>query len=324
MRYRQLGSSDLQVSEITLGTWLAYGEGEARARHIACLRRALDLGINLIDTANVYGWGEAELLIGEALAGVPRDRYLIATKLWGPMNDHDRGLSRAQVFKQIEGSLSRLRTDHVDLYQCHRYDPDTPLEETMGALSDVVRQGKARFLGFSEWPLDKVREAAAMAGVERFVSSQPQYSLLWREPEAGIFPLGTELGLGQLVWAPLAQGVLAGRYPPGSPFPEGWRGESPAMSVHLRRWFSPGVLAAAQQLPGLAAEAGLTPAQFAIAWTLRRPDVTSAIVGASRPEQLEDSAAASGALVDPTLFSRAERLMAEALAEAERLEQDHA
>jgi aryl-alcohol dehydrogenase-like predicted oxidoreductase len=304
------------VSEITLGAWLAYGEGEVRARHIACVRRALDLGINLFDTANVYGWGESERLLAEALQGVPRDRYLLATKVWGPMNETDKGLSRAQIFKQIDGSLSRLNTDYVDLYQCHRYDDDTPLEETLQALSEVVRAGKVRWLGFSEWPLERVREAAAMTGMEPFISSQPQYSLLWRDPEAGIFPLGQELGLGQLVWAPLAQGVLAGRYPPGSPFPEGWRGESPAMSVHLRRWFSPSVLEAAQKLKPIAAEAGLTPAQFAVAWALRRPEVTSAIVGASRPEQLDDSAAASGATVDPALFARAEALLETALAEA--------
>ena len=324
MRYRRLGSSDLVVSEITLGTWLSYGEGEVRARHIACVRRALDLGINLFDTANVYGWGEAERLLGEALRDTPRDRYLLATKVWGPMNDDDRGLSRAQVFKQIDGSLTRLKTDYVDLYQCHRYDDETPLEETMDALSELVRQGKVRFLGFSEWPLERVREAAAMVGVERFVSSQPQYSMLWREPEAGIFPLGRELGLGQLVWAPLAQGVLAGRYPPGSPFPEGWRGESPAMSVHLRRWFSPPVLAAAQRLKPIAAEAGLTLAQFAVAWTLKHPDVASVVVGASRPEQLEDTAAASGATVDPGLFDRAEALLDAGMMEARRQERTDA
>jgi aryl-alcohol dehydrogenase-like predicted oxidoreductase len=324
LRYRKLGRSGLEVSEIALGTWLAYGEGEVRARHIACVRRALDLGITLFDTANVYGWGEAEKLLAEALEGVPRDRYVLATKLWGPMSDTDRGLSRAQVFKQIDGSLQRLRTDYVDLYQCHRYDEETPLAETMEALSEVVRQGKVRFLGFSEWPLEKVREAAAMTGVEPFVSSQPQYSMLWREPEAGIFPLGRELGLGQLAWAPLAQGVLAGRYPPGSPFPDGWRGESPAMSVHLRRWFSPPVLEAAQALKAIAAEAGLTLAQFAVAWTLNNPHVTSAIVGASRPEQLDDSCAASGAVVDPALFARAEARLSAALAEARLLVADHA
>ena len=314
MRYRRLGSSDLSVSEVSFGTWLSYGEGETRARHIACIRRAFELGVNLFDTANVYGWGEAERLLAEALAGVPRDRYVLATKLWGPMNDTDKGLSRRQVFKQIDGSLQRLRTDYVDLYQCHRYDEETPLEETMDALSEVVRQGKVRWLGFSEWPLDKVREAAAMVGVERFVSSQPQYSMLWREPEDGVFPLGRALGLGQLIWAPLAQGVLAGRYPPGSSFPEGWRGESPAMSAYLRRWFSAPVLNAAQGLIPIAAEAGLTPAQFAIAWTLRRPEVTSAIIGASRPEQVDDNVAASGALVDPLLFLTAEQLLEEAMA----------
>jgi aryl-alcohol dehydrogenase-like predicted oxidoreductase len=320
MRYRKLGSSDLVVSEISLGTWLSYGEGEARARHIACVRRALDLGVTLFDTANVYGWGEAERLLAEALKDVPRDRYVLATKLWGPMSETDKGLSRTQVFKQIDGSLARLKTDYVDLYQCHRYDPETPLEETMEALSEVVRQGKVRWLGFSEWPADKVRKAMAMVGVERFVSSQPQYSLLWREPEAEVFPLGRELGIGQLVWAPLAQGVLAGRYPPGADFPAGWRGESPAMSVHLRRWFSPPVLAAAQALGPIAAEAGLTSAQFAVAWTLNNPDITSAIVGASRPAQVEDTVAASGVRVDAALFRQAEQLLDAALAQAAREE----
>ena len=318
MRYRKLGSSDLVVSEISLGTWLSYGEGEARARHLACVRRALDLGVTLFDTANVYGWGEAERLLAEALKDVPRDRYVLATKLWGPMSETDKGLSRTQVFKQIDGSLARLKTDYVDLYQCHRYDPETPLEETMEALSEVVRQGKVRWLGFSEWPADKVRKAMAMVGVERFVSSQPQYSLLWREPEAEVFPLGRELGIGQLVWAPLAQGVLAGRYPPGAEFPAGWRGESPAMSVHLRRWFSAPVLAAAQALGPIASDAGLTSAQFAVAWALDNADVASAIVGASRPAQLEDTVAASGAHVDAALFRKAEQLLDAALAKAAR------
>jgi aryl-alcohol dehydrogenase-like predicted oxidoreductase len=324
MRYRKLGSSDLVVSEISLGTWLSYGEGDERSRHIACVRRALDLGVTLFDTANVYGWGEAERLLAEALEGVPRDRYLLATKLWGPMNDIDKGLSRAQVFKQIDGSLMRLKTDHVDLYQCHRYDEETPLAETMEALSEVVRQGKVRYLGFSEWPADRIREAMAMVGVEHFVSSQPQYSMLWREPEAEVFPLSRELGIGQLVWAPLAQGVLAGRYPPGAVFPTGWRGESPAMSIHLRRWFSAPVLAAAQALGPIADEAGLTSAQFAVAWALNHADVTSAIVGASRPAQLEDTVAASGARVDAALFRQAEQMLEAAMAQAAREETAHA
>ena len=190
----------------------------------------------------------------------------------------------------------------------------------MEALSEVVRQGKVRYLGFSEWPAARIREAMAMAGVERFVSSQPQYSMLWREPEAEVFPLGRVLGLGQLVWAPLAQGVLAGRYPPGADFPAGWRGESPAMSVHLRRWFSPPVLAAAQALGPIAAEAGLTSAQFAVAWTLNNPDVTSAIVGASRPAQVEDTVAASGVRVDAALFRQAEELLGAAMVQAARAE----
>lgn len=317
MRYRRLGSSDLVVSEISLGSWLSYGEGEARQRLISCFHAALDAGINLIDTANTYGWGESEKLIGEALAGRPRDSYMLATKVWGPMSETDKGLSRAQIAKQLDGSLRRLRTDYVDLYQCHRYDDETPLEETMEALSDAVRAGKVRWLGFSEWPADKIVEAMEMAGVERFVSSQPQYSLLWREPESEIFPLCDRYGIGQLVWSPLGQGVLAGRYPPGSAMPEGWRAESPTMSPFMRSWFNDEVLRAAQTLQNLVAQAGLTGAQFAVAWVLRSPYVTSAIVGASRPQQVLDTAAASGMDVDPALFDEAERLIGAALEKAQ-------
>jgi len=314
MRYRRLGSSELMVSEISLGTWLSFGEGEERARHIACLHRALALGVNLIDTANVYGFGESERLIGEALAGRPRGSYLLATKLWGPMDDGDHGLSRAQVFKQIEGSLKRLRTDYVDLYQCHRYDEATPLEETMAALSEVVRQGKVRYLGFSEWPAEAIRRAQAMVGTERFVSSQPQYSLLWREPEAEIFPLCRELGVGQLIWSPLAQGVLSGRYAPGAARPGGRRGASPWMSRYTEPWFEPAVLEAVQRLRPLADAADLTMSQFAIAWTLAGDDVTSAIVGASQPAQVDDNVGAAEARVDPALFREAEHIVGAALA----------
>lgn len=320
MRYRQLGSSDLVVSEISLGSWLSYGEGEARQRIISCFHAALDAGINLIDTANTYGWGESEKLIGEALAGRPRDSYMLATKVWGPMSETDKGLSRAQIVKQLDGSLQRLRTDYVDLYQCHRYDDETPLEETMEALSEAVRAGKVRWLGFSEWPAEKIVEAMEMAGVERFVSSQPQYSLLWREPESEIFPLCDRYGIGQLVWSPLGQGILAGRYPPGSAMPDGWRGESPAMSRFIRSWFNDEVLQAAQKLHDLAAQAGLTTAQFAVAWVLRSPHVTSAIVGASRPQQVLDTAAASGVDVDAALFDEAERLIGAALEKAQSVE----
>jgi len=315
MRYRKLGASDLVVSEISLGSWLSFGEGEERRRHIACFHRALDLGVNLFDTANVYGFGESERLVGEALAHRPRDSYVLATKLWGPMKDGSQGLSRAEVFKQIDGSLQRLGTDYVDLYQCHRYDEDTPLEETMDALSTVVRQGKVRYLGFSEWPADKIREAQAMVGMERFVSSQPQYSLLWRDPEAEIFPTCQAEGIGQLIWSPLAQGLLTGKYAIDADPPGGLRGASVEMSKFPRRWFNPTVLGAVQRLKPLADAAGLTPGQFAIAWTLRSDVVTSAIIGASRPEQVDENVAASEKAVDPALFAAAEQIIGAALAE---------
>src|SRR5579864_7454081 len=216
MKYRQLGASDLQVSEISLGSWLTYGVGVKEQASRACVDKAFDLGINFIDTANVYGRGAAESVLGETLAGRPRDSYILATKLFGAMTDTDKGLSRTQVFKQIDASLKRLRTDYVDLYQCHRYDPETPLEETMEALSEVVRAGKARAIGFSEWSAEQITAALAFSPPNvKFVSSQPQYSMLWREPEREVFPLCAANGISQVVWSPLAQGVLTGKYKPG-------------------------------------------------------------------------------------------------------------
>ena len=211
MKYRKLGSSDLEVSEISLGSWLTYGVGVQAEQTRACLDRAFDLGINFIDTANVYGRGKAETVLGEMLDGRPRDSYVLATKLFAPMSDTDKGLSRAQILKQLDASLQRLRTDYVDLYQCHRYDPETPLEETMEALSEVVRQGKVRYIGFSEWSPKNIEDALAITGVEQFVSSQPQYSLLYRRPEAKVIPLCAANGISQIVWSPLAQGVLVGQ-----------------------------------------------------------------------------------------------------------------
>lgn len=314
MRYRQLGSSDLQVSEISLGSWLTFGVGVEAERAASCVRRALDLGINFIDTANIYGRGTAESFLGAVLAGVPRDSYLIATKLFYPMTETDRGLSRAQVEKQLDASLKRLRVDTIDLYQCHRADPDTPIDETMQALTDAVRAGKVRYLGFSEWPADAVRASLDVPGVERFVSSQPQYSLLWRKPESEIIPLSRANGISQIVWSPLAQGVLTGKYPPDAPPPADTRAASESMSSFIGRLMQRPVLEAVQRLKPLAAEAGLTLSQFALAWVLREPNVASAIIGASRPEQVDENAAASGATVDPALFAEAERLLAEALA----------
>ncbi len=258
------------------------------------MEAAFDAGINFIDTANVYGRGAAETLLGEVLAGHERSSYVLATKVYFPMSDTDRGLSAAQIHKQIDASLQRLQTDYVDLYQCHRYDDQTPLEETMAALSEVVRAGKARHIGFSEWPAEKIDESLAIPGVERWVSSQPQYSMLWRAPEAEVIPLCEREGISQIVWSPLAQGVLTGKYLPGEPPPPDSRAASDSMSGFIDRLIQPPVLEAVQRLAPVAEAAGLTMAQMALAWVLRQRNVASAIVGASRPEQVHANASASG------------------------------
>ena len=310
MKYRKLGASDLNVSEISLGSWLTYGVGVERDRAVACVNRAFELGINFIDTANVYGSGAAESFLGEALANRKRDSYVLATKVFFPMSDTDKGLSRAQILKQMDASLKRLRVDYVDLYQCHRYDTETPLEETMQALSDVVRQGKARWIGFSEWSPQQIEAAFAIPGMEKFVSSQPQYSLLWRRPEEKVIPLSAKNGVSQIVWSPIAQGVLSGKYLPGAKIPDDTRASSDSMGNFIKSWLQPPVLEAVQTLKPLAKEAGCTLTQFALAWVLREPNVASAIVGASRPEQLDENAAASGMTIDPALFKKAEAIVA--------------
>jgi aryl-alcohol dehydrogenase-like predicted oxidoreductase len=310
MQYRELGSSGLKVSELALGSWLTYGAGVARDQALACVKAALACGINFIDTANVYGHGSAEEFLGEALAKVPRDSYVLATKLFFPMSATDRGLSRAQIKKQLDASLKRLRIDHVDLYQCHRYDPETPLEETMAALTDAVKQGKTRFIGFSEWPADKIAAALAMPGVTKFVSSQPRYSMLWPKPEDDMFPLCHKSGISQIVFSPLAQGVLTGKYKPGAPPPQDSRAASPSMGGFLSAdRLSKPTLEAVERLKPLAAQANLSLSQFALAWVLRRPEVAAAIIGASRPAQIEENAKASGAKVDPALFIEAEKVL---------------
>jgi aryl-alcohol dehydrogenase-like predicted oxidoreductase len=301
MRYRQLGSSDLQVSEISLGSWLTYGLGVDDSIARACVDRAFEVGINFIDTSNVYGRGAAEEFLGDVLQDRPRDSYVLATKLFFPMDDagENRGLSRQQVLKQIDDSLRRLRTDHVDLYQCHRYDPETPLEETMQALTEVVRQGKARYLGFSEWTAEQIRAALDLSPpCEKFVSSQPQYSILWRVPERDVIPVCEANGISQIVWSPLGQGVLTGKYRPGEPPPADSRMSSERMGWAMDRFRSDAVLEAVQRLRPIADGLGITMAQLAIAWVLCEPNVASAIVGASRPEQVEDNASASGIELD--------------------------
>lgn len=308
MKYRKLGASDLMVSEISLGSWLTYGVGVEADNARACVERAFELGINFIDTANVYGRGAAESFLGEALSGRPRDSYVLATKLWGRMSDEDQGLSRAQVRKQVDASLQRLRTDYIDLYQCHRYDPETPLEETMEALSEVVKAGKVRWIGFSEWSPEQIEAAFAIPGVERFVSSQPQYSILWRRPEKAVIPVCKAHDVSQIVWSPLAQGVLTGKYDPDSPPPADSRAASDSMNNAIDGWMRREVLEAVQRMKPLAAQAGCSLAQFALAWVLREPNVASAIVGASRPSQLDDNAAAVDLEIDPVLFAQAEAI----------------
>jgi len=310
MKFRQLGSSDLNVSVISLGSWLTYGVGVEADSATACVNRSFELGINFIDTANVYGRGAAESFLGEALKGRKRDSYVLATKVFGEMSDTDRGLSAAQIAKQMDASLVRLKTDYVDLYQCHRYDTNTPLEETMEALTKVVREGKARYIGFSEWSPQNIQDALDMTGVEKFVSSQPQYSLLYRRPEAKVIPLCAANGISQIVWSPLAQGVLTGKYQPGAKPPADSRASSDSMSGAIQRWMEPPVLEAVQKLKPIAAEAGCSLAQFALAWVLREPNVASAIVGASRPSQLDDNAAAADLVIDPALFAKAEAIVA--------------
>jgi aryl-alcohol dehydrogenase-like predicted oxidoreductase len=298
MNLRKLGSSDLEVSEISLGSWLTYSGGVEREQAKACVDAAFEAGINFIDTANVYGRGAAEELLGDVLAGRERSSYVLATKVFFPMSDSDRGLSAAQIHKQIDASLSRLKTDYVDLYQCHRYDSETPLEETMAALSEVVQAGKARYIGFSEWPAEKIEQSLALPGVERWVSSQPQYSMLWRGPEAAVIPLCEREQISQIVWSPLAQGVLTGKYLPGEPPPHDSRAASDSMSGFIDRLVAPPVLEAVQRLVPVAEQVGLTMAQLALAWVLRQQNVASAIVGASRPEQVHANASASGIVLD--------------------------
>ena len=294
MNLRKLGSSDIEVSEISLGSWLTYSGGVAAEQAKACVQAAFDAGINFIDTANIYGRGASETLLGEVLAGRERSSYVLATKVFFPMSDTDRGLSAAQIHKQIDASLERLQTDYVDLYQCHRYDSETELEETMQALTEVVRAGKARHIGFSEWPVERIDESLAIPGMERWVSSQPQYSMLWRAPEAEVIPLCEQEDISQIVWSPLAQGVLTGKYLPGEPVPQDSRAASDSMGGFIDQLIEPPVLEAVQRLKHVAEEAGLTMVQMALAWVLRQPNVASAIVGASRPEQVHANVAASG------------------------------
>src|ERR687888_2208552 len=286
MKFRQLGDSGIEVSEISLGSWLTYGAGVEREHTEACTRAAFDAGINFFDTSNIYGVGAAESAWGEILSDYPRDSYVLATKLYFPMSESDRGLSREQIHKQIDASLEGLQTDYVDLYQCHRPDPETPIEETMEALTEVCEAGKARQIGFSEWTVEQIEAGLEVPNAKKFVSSQPQYNMIWRAPEAELIPFCEQHGISQIVWSPLAQGLLTGKYAPGEEPPPDSRAASDEMSFAIGRYMEDDVLEAVQRLIPIAEDAGLSMARMALAWVLRQANLASAIVGASRPEQV--------------------------------------
>jgi aryl-alcohol dehydrogenase-like predicted oxidoreductase len=302
VRYRKLGDSELEVSEISLGSWLTFGEGVERDQTEACTRAAFDAGINLFDTSNAYGRGTAEQVWGEILSDFERDSYVLATKVFFPMTEEDRGLSRAQIHKQLDASLARLQTDYVDLYQCHRPDPETPIEETMEALTEVCEAGKVREIGFSEWTVEQVQAGLEVPGARKWVSSQPQYNAIWRAPEAELIPFCAEHGISQIVWSPLGQGVLTGKYRPGEEHPADSRARSDAMGWAMDRYLTDEVLEAVQRLVTIADGAGLSMATMALAWVLREENVASAIIGASRPEQVHANAEASGVELSPDVL----------------------
>lgn len=294
MRYRRLGDSGIEVSEISLGSWLTYGLGVERDQTEACTRAAFDAGITLFDTSNVYGRGAAERAWGEILSDFDRSSYVLATKVYFPIENGDGGLGREPIRRHLDASLERLRTDYVDLYQCHRPDPDTPIEETMEALTEACEAGKVRAIGFSEWTVEQIAAGLEVPGAAKWVSSQPQYNMIWRAPEAELVPFCREHGISQIVWSPLAQGVLAGKYKPGAPPPPDSRAASESMGWAMERYLSDDVLEAVQRLVPIAEGAGVSMVEMALAWVLREENVASAIVGASRPDQVHANAAASG------------------------------
>jgi aryl-alcohol dehydrogenase-like predicted oxidoreductase len=315
MLYRRLGLGPLEVSELSFGTWLTVAGGIGHEQAIRCIHAAVDHGITLFDTANQYGAGAAERVLGEALKVYPRDKYMIATKLFFPVGDEpDKGLSAAQIEKQLNRSLGRLGVDVIDLYQCHRFDKETPLEETLSALDKAVKAGKVRAIGFSEWTGEQIDAAAAItgaSGLTAFSSSQPQYSMLWRKPEGKVFPACARHGISNVAFSPLAHGVLTGKYAPGQPPPPGSRAASTEMNAFMetagRHFRSDFLLEAVAQLKPIAADLGLTMAQMGLAWVLRRPEVASAIIGASRPEQIADNVKAVGVKLSDDVLERMDK-----------------
>jgi voltage-dependent potassium channel beta subunit len=314
MEFRHLGRSGLMVSEISYGNWITHGSQVEEEQATACVQAALDLGITTFDTADAYAGTRAEAVLGRALQGQRRESLEIFTKVYWPTGPgpNDRGLSRKHISESINGSLRRLQTDYVDLYQAHRFDYSTPLEETMEAFADVVRSGKALYIGVSEWRASEIRAAYELARELRIqlVSSQPQYSMLWRVIEAEVVPTSEELGIGQIVWSPIAQGVLTGKYQPGQPPPAGSRAtDDKSGATFIQRFMNDDVLTRVQQLKPLADQAGLTLAQLAVAWVLQNPNVSSAIVGATRPEQLQDNVKAAGVKLDSGLLKAIDEVL---------------
>jgi voltage-dependent potassium channel beta subunit len=309
VRYRKIGRWGLRVSEIALGSWLTFGGSVGEDTATECIHRAFDLGVNLFDTANVYAEGLAEQIIGRALGGLPRGQVVVATKVFGPMGEgpNERGLSRKHVVEQCDASLARLATERIDLYQCHRFDPDTPLDEVCGAMDDLIRQGKVLYWGVSEWTVGQLREADALCrreGLHPPVANQPRYSMLARDAEQDVLAVCAELGLGVLAFSPLAQGVLTGKYRSASGAPSGSRAAHAGSSASIGRLLTAENLARVEELRPIAAELGCSLGQLALAWVLRRGEISSVIVGASSPRQIEESAEASGLELESSVLER--------------------
>ncbi len=318
MEYRHLGSAGVRVSTISLGSWLTYGRSVEEQQAIDCIHKAYDLGINFFDTANAYNRGAAEQVVGRALKDIPRDSYVLATKAYWPMGDgpNDRGLSRKHLMEQCHASLKRLGVDYVDLYQCHRYDVETPLEETLRALDDLVTQGKVLYAGVSEWSAAQITDAVHVArelNLDRIVSNQPIYNLLQRYIEPEIIPLSEREGIGQIVFSPLAQGVLTGKYKPGQQPEQGTRAADAEAGQGMSDLMSDDTLTRVQHLQEVAGEAGHTLPELALAWVLRQPNVSSAIIGASRPEQVEQNAKAADIKLSDDLLTRINDVLGDAI-----------
>ena len=315
MQFRYLGNSGLKISEITYGNWLTHGSQVENEIATQCVRAALDAGITTFDTADAYANTKAEVVLGDALKGERRESLEIFTKVYwptGPGGPNDSGLSRKHIMESINGSLSRLGTDYVDLYQAHRFDFETPLEETMQAFADVVRQGKALYIGVSEWTADQIRQGQELARGLGFslISNQPQYSMLWRVIESEVVPTSRELGLSQVVFSPIAQGILTGKYVPGQPLPEGSRAtDEKGGADMISRFMNDDLLGRVQELKPVASDLGLSMAQLAVAWVLQNDNVATAIIGASKPSQVEDNAGASGVTLEADVLSRIDEVL---------------